>query len=68
MSVHEQASKIYTHVDVPTFQHVHMYTFMYTCNFQRPLVEGDSTIISIAFMFSPIYLRLEDNVPPPPRN
>ena len=31
---------------------------------QRPLVEGDSTIISIAFMLSPIYLRLEDNVPP----
>ena len=32
---------------------------------QRPLVEGGSTIISRAFMFSPIYLRLEDNVPPP---
>ena len=31
---------------------------------QRPLVEGCSTIISIAFMFRPIYLRLEDNVPP----
>ena len=62
-----------------------MYTHMYTCNFQRPpveggsiisiafifvrqrlLVEGGSTIISIAFMFSPIYLRLEDNVTPPP--
>ena len=25
-------------------------------------MEGGSTIISIAFMFSPIYLRLEDNV------
>ena len=43
-----------------------MYTYMYTCNFQRPLVEGGSTIISIAFMFSPIYLILEDNVPPLP--
>ena len=30
-------------------------------------MEGGSTIISIAFMFSPIYLRLEDNVPPPPQ-
>ena len=29
-------------------------------------MEGGSAIISIAFMFSSIYLRLEDNVPPPP--
>ena len=31
---------------------------------QRPLVEGGSTIISVAFIFGPIYLRLEGNVPP----
>ena len=28
-------------------------------------MESGSTIISIAFMFSQIYLRLEDNVSPP---
>ena len=27
-------------------------------------MEGGSTMISIAFMFSTIYLRLEDKVPP----
>ena len=31
-------------------------------------MKGGSTIVSIAFMFSPIYLRLEDNVPAPQRN
>ena len=34
---------------------------------QRPLVEGGSTMISIAFMFSPIYPRLEGKVPPTPK-
>ena len=30
-------------------------------------MEGGSTMISIAFMFSPIYLRLEGKVPLTPR-